>query len=172
VSRYRLYLSSELRTPAPQVWAQISTMAGVNRELWPIVMTAPRGMRIDGATPLGTVAFRSLLLLGGVLPMDLHWLRMESVTPGEGFQEASWSLTEREWRHRRRLQPTSGGCRIEDELDFTPRFAAALLSRIVRHTFLRRHRRLGRWFGALTPPELSLTRIPGACGPDSDEIQR
>lgn len=166
MSDYQLRVSSLLRRPVSEVWDSVSTMAGVNRELWPLVMTAPRGTRIDAGMPLGTVAFRSVLLVGGVLPVDLHWLRMERVTPGEGFQEASWSLSERVWRHRRALHATADGCRLEDEVHFSPRFAGPLLSRIVLQTFRRRHRRLGQWFGAVQPPEISLSRHPGHPSPD------
>lgn len=165
MTRYRLTLSTPLAAPVATVWAQVSTLAGVNRELWPVVMTAPRDARIDARTPLGTVAFRSLLLWGGVIPMDLHWLRMESVRPGQGFQEASWSLSEREWRHRRTLTETPEGCRVEDEVGFTPRFAGPLLRGIVQATFERRHRRLSGWFGALAPTRLSLIENPGAEAP-------
>jgi hypothetical protein len=60
-------------------------MAGVNAELMPFVrMTFPRGAeRIDKATAAaGKPLFRSVLLLFGVLPIDVHRLALVKLDPG------------------------------------------------------------------------------------------
>ena len=150
----RLRFASQLRAPAAEVWSAISTMAGVNAELMPLVrMTCPReaAARSLESAPLGEVAFHSYLLLFGVLPFDRHALTLLEILPGEGFIEDSTSLLQRRWRHERRIapSPTGGGCILTDELLFLPRVAALapLVRPIVRSIFDHRHRRLHRRFG-------------------------
>ena len=113
--------SSVLHAPAADVWAVASTMDGVNAELMPLIrMTSPkeaRGFRIEDA-PLGQVAFKSWLLLGGLLPVDLHALRLFEVHPGHGFVESSTSWLQSLWRHERTLQDTPEGCRVTDTVTF------------------------------------------------------
>src|SRR4051794_37041601 len=59
-------VSSIVPAPCERVWSRITTMEGVNHELAPFIyMTIPRtlaGFTITDA-PLGTRAFRSLVLL-------------------------------------------------------------------------------------------------------------
>ncbi len=129
------------------LWEVVGTMDGVNAELMPLIrMTSPkeaRGFRIEDA-PLGQVAFKSWLLLGGLLPVDLHALRLFEVHPGHGFVESSTSWLQSLWRHERTLQDTPEGCRITDTVTFVPRLglAAPLTRLIVGAVFSHRHRRL------------------------------
>jgi ligand-binding SRPBCC domain-containing protein len=146
----RLQFSSRLAASTEVVWQHASSMAGVNRELWPVRMSAPAGARIDEHTPLGVVAFHSVIALLGVLPLDLHALCLKRVEPGRGFEEESWSLLERRWVHHRRLTPVGGGTLVEDQLEFEPRLLAPLIQPIIEATFRRRHRRLQQIFGALS----------------------
>lgn len=142
-----------LDAPSERVWASIVTMEGVNHELGPYLrMTLPREARhktIDDV-PLGRVAFHSWILLGGVVPMDRHALKLVELTPGVGFLEQSTSWLQRAWRHERRLTPVAPGrTRIVDRLVPEPRIAsiAPLARRLVGAIFRHRHRRLHAAFG-------------------------
>jgi hypothetical protein len=149
-----LELSSELTASRPTVWATVSTMQGVNAELFPFVrMTHPRGLpsitTVDPAP--GTVLFQSWLLLFGVLPFDRHALALDEVSDGDGFVEESTSWLQRRWRHERRLTDrAAGGCIVTDRLTIEPRLAMMkpVEAVVVRRLFDHRHRRLRQRFGA------------------------
>jgi ligand-binding SRPBCC domain-containing protein len=148
-----ILLSSELKADAAEVWRHASVMPGVNYELMPLVrMTYPHNAgSLDGSQfSLGETAFTSTLMLGGVLPFDLHYLRLVSVEPGRGFHEHSSSLMHTEWMHKRTIEPLpGGGCRVTDEVDFAPRagFLKPLLRPVIAAVFRSRHRRLRQHFG-------------------------
>lgn len=147
-----LEFESNLAAPYDQVWAAVTTLEGVNRELSPWVrMTSPpaaRGKSLVDA-PLGEVAFTSTLLGLGVLPFDRHALRLETAEPGH-FLERSSSLLQRSWEHERWVEPVAGGTRVRDRLRIEPRLApAALVRRVVRALFDWRHRKLRARFGLL-----------------------
>lgn len=118
---------------------------------FPLRMAYPSSIETLHAdnVPLGTILFRSWLLLWGFIPLDRHSLCLTEIVPGEGFHEESSSWLERSWIHDRRITPMADGCRVTDRLRFKPRIPAlrALLCRIVRSTFERRHRRLVEKFG-------------------------
>jgi ligand-binding SRPBCC domain-containing protein len=145
-------IQSRLVASPEDVWAIVSTMAGVNDELWPLFrMTHPRGRdRIDAQeVPLGVRVFRSTLLLGGVLPIDYDDLVFDEIDPGRGFVERSSMLTSRVWRHVRRVDPRPGGGTIvTDRIDFEPRTPplAPVLCAIVPRVFRHRHKRLRKRF--------------------------
>ena len=150
---------SELAAPAGPVWARANTMAGVNAELGPWVrMTHPADLtdlRSAPAELVGSVAFQSWLLVGGVVPFDRHALRLRAVDDrgpeGGGFVEDSTSWLQRRWRHERTVEPLPhGGCAVTDHLEVVPRIALArpLAARIVPWLFARRHRHLVERFGA------------------------
>lgn len=150
----RLRFESRLAAPAGGVWAQASTMAGVNAELGPWVrMSYPAGRAVldAQAVPMGTVLFRSWLCVFGVLPFDRHALRLERLYPGVGFDERSSSWMQKVWVHRRRIEAIDGGTRVTDELEVEPRlpFATPLVRVVVGFLFAHRHRRLRARFGAL-----------------------
>lgn len=144
---YRLQFSSRLASPPDLIWRHASSMSGVNRELWPLGMSAPGDARIDEQTPIGVVVFHSVISLLGIVPLDLHALCLNRVDPGAGFEEESWSLSEKRWLHRRTLKPIPGGTEIEDFLEFEPRLLAPVFRTIVPAIFRRRHRRLIKLFG-------------------------
>jgi len=52
-------------------------------------------------------AFRSWILLFGLIPVDFDDITLVELEPGRGFHERSRLLTMREWHHRRNLIPTS-----------------------------------------------------------------
>lgn len=151
---YAFEIASLLAAPADEVWAHATTMAGVNRELWPLArMTYPPGLdRLDAQRlPIGVRVFRSWILLLGVVPVDYDDLSFEAVGPGR-FLERSRMLTQHEWRHERLVRATPHGCEITDRVGFTPRLrwlGPAFLV-VFRAAFRRRHRNLRRLFGADT----------------------
>ena len=144
-------MSSVVPAAPEEVWARVTTMDGVNDELMPIVrMTYPR--RLAGFTiadaPLGERAFRSWILLFGVMPIDAHDLTLISVDAGRGFHEHSSSLAQRDWIHERTLTPVTNGTRVTDHIRYAPRlsFLAGALRPVFQAIFRHRHRRLARYF--------------------------
>ena len=150
---YKLQFSSDLAAPAAKVWEQVSTMAGVNAELHPLMrMTAPAAFaaaKLEEA-PLNQTLFQSWLLLFCVLPVDRHALGFERFCAGRGFDERSTSWSQKHWVHRRRVLVVAEGCRVTDELEFVPRLGllGPLLKVFVAQIFMHRHRRLRALFGA------------------------
>jgi ligand-binding SRPBCC domain-containing protein len=150
-----LEISTTVGASPEEVWAHASTMEGVNWELAPWVrMSVPREAKGRTLTevPVGEEAFRSVLLLGGVIPFDVHHLRLERVL-ARGFDEESWSWLQRRWRHERRIDSTEeGGAIIIDRLTVETRFAPiALVAPLIRAIFRWRHRRLRKKFGGAAP---------------------
>lgn len=148
---YSFEIESRLRAPADRVWEHASSFAGINRELWPFRMTHPQSIsRLDPELiPLGRPAFRSWILLFGILPVDYDDFTFVELKPGRGFSEVSRLMSAREWRHRRTIEPLPDGCLLRDEIEYLPRIrlAGPLLSRIYRSAFNRRHKVLRRLFG-------------------------
>jgi ligand-binding SRPBCC domain-containing protein len=153
-------ITSPLTAPADVVWKHAGSMAGVNYELMPLVrMTAPRRFRelhiedwVSANENTRTGIFTSLILLGGILPYDLHFFGMERVDPGRGFAEHSTTLFMRHWRHTRRVEPTGdSSCTVTDVIACTPRLPliAPLVRPIFRLVFAHRHRRLRAKFGTV-----------------------
>ena len=145
-------IASRLAAPPEVVWARVSTVAGVNSELRPIVrMTAPRGLDslVHTDVVLGARLFRSWILLFGLVPIDYDDLTLVRLDPGRGFHERSPMLSQRVWEHERTLEPEGTVCLLTDRLRFEPRppIPAALVERVVRLLFRHRHRRLRERFG-------------------------
>jgi len=145
--------TSTLRAPAAQVWAHAHSFAGVNKELWPLArMTYPaeHAFLTPETTPLGRRAFRSWILLFGLIPVDFDDITLVELEPGHGFYEVSSLFSMREWRHRRSVMPAAHGCVVRDELAGVPRWpwAGPLLFGIYRAVFALRHRNLRRLFGS------------------------
>ncbi len=150
----RLVFETTVTATAADVWSHVSTMQGVNNELMQILrMTYPDALSDLDAAPrelIGKPAFKSWILLFGILPIDRHFLTLASVTTGQGFDERSSSWSNRVWNHRRTLAPLNNGTQIRDELEFEPRFgfAAPFLRWFVGRVFAHRHRQLLRQFGS------------------------
>lgn len=148
-------LSSRLAAPADVVWAHATSMHGVNTELFPLVrMTHPRGLDslAERRVPLGARAFRSWILLAGLVPIDYDDLTFIELEPGR-FLERSPMLTQRAWEHERRVEPSGTGCVVTDRIHSTPRIAplAPLFGWVYRLAFELRHRNLRRRFGIMPP---------------------
>jgi ligand-binding SRPBCC domain-containing protein len=145
-----LTFASVVAAPPDAVWRHATTMEGVNDELRPLVrMTAPQGTIDD--LPLGEPAFRSVLLAGGLIPFDVHFLCVDELEEGR-FLERSRSLLQRRWEHERTVEAAPGGARVTDRLRIEPRLrlAVPLVRRMAAATFRHRHRRLARRFGAVS----------------------
>src|SRR5712664_232994 len=115
---YSFEIASPLRASQERVWAHAGSFAGVNRELWPLArMTYPPAMArlTPEAMPLGRIAFRSWILLFGVVPVEFDDFTLLELEPGRGFYEVSRLLSMREWHHRRTVLPAEGGCIVRDE---------------------------------------------------------
>lgn len=143
-----LEFTSVVRASAAEVWSHASSMRGVNLELSPLHMGGGDALRLDETAPLGQPLLRSLLTVARVVPLDVHTLRLTEVWPGRGFQEDSYSLLQRRWRHRRVIATVEQGTRITDRLLFEPRLFPRLTKRVVRWVFTRRHQKLRAHFGA------------------------
>jgi len=153
VTTVTLERSTPLRASAADVWRHATSIDGINRELAPwLRMTAPaaaHGLALDdaGAT-LGTPLFTSVVLLGGVLPIERMKVTLTELEPGHRFVERSPMLAVRAWRHERIIAPHTAGCLVTDRVSFTPPLALlALPLRIaIGAFFAHRHRQLGRLF--------------------------
>lgn len=153
----RVAIASTVPTSPDEVWAVVTTFAGVNAELMPYCrMREPRSLRsrtLDSYRP-GELA-ACWLLAGGVIPFDRHLLGLESIDPGTGFVEESTTWMQRRWRHERTLLAVGGtadapaGTIVEDRLTIEPRWrvAAPATARLVGRIFEHRHRRLQVAFG-------------------------
>ena len=139
-----------VRAERSQVWAAVSTVSGVNREVSPFVrMTDPtHGARFD------TEAWRAgapvlWQLLFGCIPIDRHRVELVALPDKSGFRETSSSWLHRVWRHERKLIDDAGGCIVRDEVEIEPRIGVLgpIVDWSVRQTFRRRHQHLKRQFG-------------------------
>ena len=152
----RITRRSLLAAPPEEVWERIVSVRWINAELMPIVrMTFPPDrLRVDALEPAhGQPVFRSVLLLFGVLPIDVHTCTVFDLSPGRGFVEQSSSLVQRVWLHQRRLQAVPGGTELTDQIEYACRLPglAAMLRPALAGVFGHRHRQLRRHFGALAP---------------------
>jgi ligand-binding SRPBCC domain-containing protein len=147
--------TTPLRASPAEVWRHATSIEGINREMAPwLRMTAPaaaRGLALDDAPDaLGAALFTSLVLLGGVIPVERMQVTIAELEPGHRFVERSPMLTVRDWRHERIVEPHAAGCRVTDRVSFAPRLALAApaLRAAVGAFFAHRHRQLGRIFNA------------------------
>jgi hypothetical protein len=127
-------------------------MAGVNDELRPLFrMTHPAGVdRLDPPLgQLGKPAFRSWVLLFGLVPVDYDDIAIARLDPGRGFLERSRLGTQRLWEHERRIEPAGDACVLIDRVRHEPRLPIGERAQtaLLRRVFLHRHRRLRRHFG-------------------------
>jgi ligand-binding SRPBCC domain-containing protein len=152
VPRYEFVARSRLDAPAARVWSRVSTIEGVNDELAPLFrMTHPPGLdRLEpGLGELGEAAFRSRVLLLGLVPVDYDDITIVRLDPGRGFLERSPMGSQRVWEHERRIEPDGATCVVVDRICHEPRvpLAQRAQSALLRQLFLHRHRRLRRRFG-------------------------
>ncbi len=121
-------------------------MSGVNYELGPTLkMTTPKQWQEKPLHewPTGETVFCSKILLFGFLPIDLHWIKFESVS-GDGFRELSSSLINREWLHERKVSSLDSCTVVRDEVGYECKLKVLgnLLLPIYKRVFTHRHQRL------------------------------
>jgi ligand-binding SRPBCC domain-containing protein len=146
----RLTVKVKLRTNCSDVWAAVSTVGGINRELAPFVrLTDPTGGAPFDAEAWQVGAPVSWQLLLGVIPVDRHRIKLVALPDGRGFRESSSTWWHRVWWHERTLLADSGGCVVRDSVEIEPRLGvpAPLVGWAVRWMFRQRHRSLQRRFG-------------------------
>jgi len=145
-------LTMELTLPAKRsdVWAAMSTIGGINRELAPFVRLtdSTHGAPFD-SDPWRISAPVHWQLLFGVIPIDRHRVQVVALPDGHGFRESSSSWYHRVWWHERTLLDVPDGCIVRDSVEIEPRLRVAdpFMGWAVRWTFRRRHRSLQRRFG-------------------------
>ena len=144
---------SLLAAPADAVWNQSFRMDVVNEELRPWMrMTYPKDKELLDSTPVGRRAFRSIIMLGRVLPADYYDVTFVDIEPGRCFRECSSSLFMRQWEHQRVLEPLDGGCAVVDSVHYQARLPG--FGRLLRPLFVRlfksRHRVMRQRFGVLS----------------------
>lgn len=133
------------------LWQHVTQMRHVNDELMPFVrMTYPadRASLAGQAVPMNTVLFRSIILLFGILPIDLHALAFDKIEDDKAFYENSTTLTHKYRKHTRSLTDTTGGTIVKDEVHFSPRLPLIghLFLPIYTAIFRHRHRQLLKAF--------------------------
>ena len=146
----RVQFESTLPASSAELWDWSTSVRGVAAEMRPFLkLDFPKGMTHiprDGSglgQPLGKVPF----LLLGFLPVDLSRLTFVEMEPGRRFVEQSPLLSMKSWRHERTLTPDGEGTKVVDSLEFTPRFAPAVVGWFIgkffqhRHAMLRKHYR-------------------------------
>lgn len=146
----RLTVQLTLRANRSQVWAAMSTVGGINRELAPFVRLTDS----TGGAPFDSEPWRegtpvSWQLLLGVIPIDRHRIEMVALPEGGGFRESSSTWWYRVWWHERTLLDDSPGCVVRDSVEVEPRLGVLdpIVGWAVRWTFRQRHRSLQRRFG-------------------------
>jgi len=146
----RLTVDLSVRANRSEVWAAMSTVGGINREVAPFLRnTDPtRGAPFDaepwqvGAPVLWQLGF-------GFIPVDRHRVEMVALPDEGGYRESSSSWWHRVWWHERTLRDDSGGCIVRDDVVIEPRLRMSdpIIGWSVRWMFRRRHRYLRRRFG-------------------------
>jgi ligand-binding SRPBCC domain-containing protein len=145
----RLTVELTLRANRSDVWAAVSTVGGINREVAPFVrMTDPtRGAPFDSEPwREGTPVSWQLLL--GVIPVDRHRIELVALPDAGGFRESSSTWWYRVWWHERTLLDDSAGCVVRDSMEIEPRLRVLdpMVGWAVGRMFRRRHRSLQRRF--------------------------
>ena len=144
-----LTFRSELRAPQDRVWAWITSVEGISRELWPLLkMTAPRNVRSIQDIPMkpGRPLFRTWVLLFGLLPIDRSDLTLLQLEEGRKFVEQSPMLSMSLWRHERTLEAAGERTILTDKLTFKPRLIRTLTAWFIQTVFTHRHAVLRKQF--------------------------
>lgn len=143
-------IESRLSVDLEALQAHVSSMSGVNAELAPLIrMTAPKRWQQASLSEWqpGQHLFTSVILLFGVIPVDLHFFKLEQVTD-QGFIEHSSTLMNAHWRHTRQATIDGSSVLLRDELCYRSRIPVLdrLFLPVYRYVFTQRHQYLRqRW---------------------------
>jgi ligand-binding SRPBCC domain-containing protein len=141
-------ITSRLPRPVQELWPIMTSAAGVNAELNPLItMTFPQAGFDFSSAPLNRPLFNSWILLFGFLPFDRHTFVLHEIGPSH-FVETSHTLLQKLWRHERYLTEQDDSAEVRDVVTVSPRlpFMRPLTDRIVATIFRHRHRRLARLY--------------------------
>ena len=153
MTAFQFTQKSTLTTSPEKLWTDITQFKNINYELMPFArMTCPKHLNTlaPDTIPLDTPLFKSIILLLGIIPIDLHCLQISQFKPQQGFWENSSSMMHRTWQHTRTLTPINEhNTQISDTLLFEPRlpFVGYLLLPIYKMVFENRHQKLIRKYG-------------------------
>lgn len=142
---FRLRVSTRYRETPEVVWAQKTDPEAIMAEFPPWVpfrVTRPADLR--AALADGAERVRSPARLG-LLPWEVQLTMLE---PGRAFEDRATTALFDLYVHTHRLQPVDDGTHYLDDLWFAPRVAPELVARILRRTFVARHRRAARSLAA------------------------
>lgn len=144
-------IETEVNSDKKNLWKHITQMKNVNAELMPFArMTYPKEMSEIGANevPLKQTLFKSVVLLFGFIPADIHCLRFDKIDYGIAFYENSVTATHSYWKHTRTINERNGKIFLRDEVNFLPRFypIGYLLLPLIKTIFKNRHKNLKRFF--------------------------
>ena len=156
--------SSTLAGPAEDVWAEVTTPSGINRELRPwLRMTVPRRLRTLSLqdVELGERLCRSWVLLLGLVPFEYDDLVLVERGPRLAVPRALLDPCDADVAARAgrrtvgfRLHTDGPGVlALRPGLGRLPGLAATY-ERVVRAIFAHRHRRLQARYGASATPPL------------------
>lgn len=142
--------SSELPVQAQVVREHTLNMKGVNFELAPLVkMTCPKRFYETSIInwPKNKHVFNSVLLLGGIIPIDIHRFFFTELKP-TGFEEKSNTILNKVWHHKRLVVDSDDGCLVVDLVAYETRlpFIGELIKPIYEFIFEHRHKRLREKF--------------------------
>lgn len=145
-----LRFESHLKATPEQVWASITSLEGLTREMMPLMrLTAPKGFKTLSDIYPRKSGFRSWVLLCGILPIDHTDLQLTSLVPLKGFVEESNMASMKYWRHERKIVAVSSTeTSVIDELIFEPRRFKKISGFIIQKFFEHRHAKLIAHFEA------------------------
>ncbi len=148
---YGFTIESKINCTQAALWKHVTQMKNVNYELMPYAcMTYPKD-RTEVASedvPMNTVLMKSVVLLFGFIPIDLHSLKLDKIVYGEAFYENSTTLMHRYWKHTRTLTSDGEFTLVKDEVRFLPRlaFLGPALLPLMRTIFKNRHKKLKQFY--------------------------
>eukprot|EP01038_Epipyxis_sp_PR26KG_P007947 gene7947-10783_t len=87
---FSFQISSNFLVDRRELWDHIVSMPNINKELMPYIrMTYPANRSSikdsEEIIPFGQTLFVSVLLLFGLIPIDLHWLRLDRIIDRKAF---------------------------------------------------------------------------------------
>lgn len=144
-------IRSELAVHAPELWQHAVNPLDLNAEFRPLLsMSFPYGVEdITAGWEPGRFQYRSIIKLGGLVPVEYDDLCFEEVEEGRYFLERSSMFCQSSWVHRREITPLPGGASLTDSVEFSSRvpLLEPLFEHIFRWVFRFRHHNLQRIYG-------------------------